>query len=143
MSRYYSLLKKQGIACVLSERARIIDAEADYADFLKDENGNLLKSRLDKTWKSALSLFNKGKIEESLNLFRKRLFLTLKSKNPQELDDLLFELEKLLKFEKKFALACLELISEIDIMADDILEVYDDLLNHSIAWAQEILKQYK
>ena len=132
-------LAKLGIEHTLSKRATTIDNEAIYHDSMKDENGNLSRSVLDKVWGGAIKQFHNGNTETAIKIFKDKLSLVLQSGQHEELNDLTFDIEKLMAFEKEFALACMKIIADIDIFEDGWAETYDDLLNSAIDRAKEIV----
>lgn len=136
-------LTKLGVPHTLSKRASIIDAEADYHDSMKDEKGNLCKSALNKTWDGAIEQFHNGNTDKSIAIFKNKLALALRSGQHEKLNDLTFDIEKMMASEKEFALACMRVIADIDISKNDLLETYDDLLNDAIDRAREIVSEFE
>lgn len=114
-------LDKMDIAYTWSQKGRQIDYYSNFDKSLFDEEGKLKKEVLDKFWKGAIGLFNQGNYEQSMKIFNKMLSKALKSKNPQDFDELEFDLEGLIKLgESNFALACLKIIASLD--TDDDLK---------------------
>jgi len=136
-------LTKIGVTHTLSERAKIIDAEAVYHDSMKDENGNLDKNLLDKTWKGAITQFNRGDTDKAMVIVRTELARALRSKNQAKFEELTFSIEKLFDIgEKPFALACMKEVAEINLSGSNLIETHDDMPNAPIDRAREILNRY-